>query len=290
MHEKVHISVGKNLIEATAPVIISASRATDIPAFYLEQFIKDYERGYAEWINPFNNKSHIISFLNCRVVVFWTKDAKPVLEKMNTLKNIIPNFYFHYTINDYENENIEPNLLPLEDRMNTFIELSKSIGKEKVIWRFDPIVTSQHLAIDLLLKRVENIGNALKSYTNRLVVSFIDIEGYVKVKKKMRGYRELSKNEVIEFAAGLREINKKLNLEIVTCSENINLSDYGIINGKCVDDKLMLNIFNDDKILKDFLLKAKKDKGQRKHCNCILSKDIGKYNTCKHGCTYCYAS
>ena len=165
-------------------------------------------------------------------------------------------------------------------------------------------MVSNEISIDVLLERIGNIGRQLKGYTEKLVFSFIDIASYRKVQKNLAGYgvREFSADEQVQFAKGLAELNKDLGLELATCGELVDLSEYGIKHNKCVDDELMMRLFNDDAKLMEFIgaeydmfngwqiKKSKKDKGQRKACGCIVSKDIGAYNTCPHLCRYCYAN
>lgn len=126
-------------VDAQAPVIISASRATDIPAFYAKWFINRLKAGYVIWHNPFNQQPMYVSFKNCKVIVFWTKNPKPLIPLLHKIDQAGLHYYFQFTLNDYMKERLEPNVPPLDARIKMFKELSNPIGKEKVIWRFDPI-------------------------------------------------------------------------------------------------------------------------------------------------------
>ena len=166
------------------------------------------------------------------------------------------------------------------------------------------MLLTDKISIDVLLDRIAKIGRQLKGYTEKLVFSFIDIASYRKVQRNLAGLgcREFSAEDQVKFAKGLSELNGELDLELATCGELENLSAYGIKHNKCIDDELMMRLFNDDAQLMDFIgaeydlidgwqiKKSKKDKGQRKACGCIVSKDIGAYNTCPHLCRYCYAN
>ncbi len=285
------------------PHIISASRATDIPAFFSEWFFEQLEKGYIEKENPFNRNKYIISFDKVRVIVFWSKYPKPIIPYLKILDKKNINYYFQFTLNDYEEEKFEPFVPSLKERIEIFKELSSQIGKEKVIWRFDPIILTEKTTIEKIIKKIEFIGNEINAFTEKLVISFLDL--YPKVKRRFLKYsipvKEISINDMHLTAKELQGINRKWGLKIRTCSENIDLTNYDIYPNKCIDDKLMIRLFHNDSELMQFLEadtylfqphntpSKLKDKGQRKYCNCIVSKDIGKYNTCKYRCLYCYA-
>ena len=292
----------KNMLE---PVVVSASRSTDIPAFYADWFLERLKAGYSVWVNPFNQERYRVSFADTRMIVFWSKNPKPMLERLDEVESLgFRQYYFQFTLNDYVAEGLEPNVPPVAERIDTFRRLAGRIGKERVIWRFDPLLLSDSLTVGMLLEKIATIGHELQGATEKLVFSFADIQAYRKVSKNLSGTncREFTSKEKIEFAKGLRDVNLSLGLEMATCAEDIDLSEYGIKHNKCVDDELMVRLFHDDAKLMDFIgaeydmfngwqiKKSKKDKGQRKACGCIVSKDIGMYNTCPHLCKYCYAN
>lgn len=314
--EKIILSDGIEA-EAQCPIIISASRATDIPTFYADWFISRWKAGYLKWINPFNGKPLYVSFKNTRAVVFWTKNPRPIFKHLDFLDENIPNYYFQFSLNDYDKEKFEAKVPSVESRIKTFIELSNRLGKKRVVWRYDPLVLTDTIDIEELLRRIKNIGDQLKDYTEKLVFSFVDINIYRKVENNLKkegvNYTEWTAPLMDEFAQGLHQLNKDWGLEIGTCSEKIDLEKYDIVHNKCIDDDLMIDIFSHDKELMDFLgveiektgqqtmsfeedkskiIKTKnlKDKGQREDCGCVMSKDIGQYNTCPHECNYCYAN
>ena len=313
-------------VEAIAPVIISASRSTDIPAFYAKWFFNRLDKGYCVWYNPFNRQKMYISFQNCKVIVFWTKNPKPIIPYLHKLDKKGIHYYFQVTLNDYERERFEPNVPSLEDRITTFKQLSELIGKDKIIWRFDPLILTSELNPRKLLNRIYHVGNAIMGYTDKLVFSFVDIKDYRKVQNnlvKETGYfskdnidtseiSEDQKKEIVEGLVKLREYwkEKAWNLDLATCAEDINLEAYNIEHNRCIDGELMKRIFHNDKELVYYLHTLKwpkrdmfgqipplptkekkvKDTGQRKVCGCMVSKDIGMYNTCRHFCVYCYAN
>jgi DNA repair photolyase len=294
MAEKFKILINSEIpISSRAPVILSASRSTDIPAFYAQWFINRLKAGYCVWYNPFNQQSVHVSFKNARAVVFWSKNPRPMIPYLHELDGRGIHYYFQFTLNDYEKELFEPNVPPVEKRMETFRELSGKIGREKVIWRFDPLVMTDKIGIDELLRKVENIDNQLNEYTEKLVFSFADL--YKKVENNLKrlniNYREFTPQTMHELAAGLQKLNQNWHFSLATCTEEIDLEPYGIEHNRCIDGEWMERIFAEDREFTHYLSRNKlKDRGQRKSCGCMISKDIGMYNTCPHFCVYCYAN
>ena len=296
------------IVEAQAPIIISASRSTDIPAFYADWFFHRLKVGYSAWTNPFNGVKSYVSYQNARFFVFWSKNPKPLLKHLDELKKI--NCYIQFTLNDYVTEGLEQKVPSVEDRIQTFKHLVEELGKGRVIWRFDPLILTDKISIDDLMRKIENIGDQLKGYTEKLVFSFADIALYRKVKSNLEknniNYQEWTESQMVEFAQRLSELNKKWNFQLTTCGEKIDIEKYGILHNKCIDDDLMIRFAKNDKVLMDYLgvkivnslfegekiikKKDNRDKGQRAFCGCIVSKDIGEYNTCPHLCEYCYAN
>ncbi len=220
-------------------------------------------------------------------------------------------YYFQFTLNDYEAEGLEPHVPPLAERLATFKRLSQMLGKDRVIWRYDPLLLTDTLTVDDLLAKVERIGRELHPYTEKLVFSFADIAGYAKVQKNLERagvrFREFDASAMQAFAVGLSRMLADWKLTACTCAEAIDLSPYGIGHNRCIDGELLLRIsHNDRELLHAFNADSDtaappgspvtldqdilKDKGQRKACGCIASKDIGQYNTCPHLCCYCYAN
>jgi DNA repair photolyase len=299
-------------VEALAPLIISASRSTDIPAFYSDWFFHRLKTGHSLHLNPFNGKKIYISYTNVHLIVFWSKNPQPLLSSLDYLKERAINYYIHFTLNNYENEQFEKGVPPLISRIDTFKRLVDKSGFGKVIWRFDPLILTDCVFVEDLLRKIEHIGDQLYGYTEKLVFSFADIQDYSRVKhnllKNNIHYRDFTPEDIRLFASELCKLNHTWNYTLTTCSEKMDFSHYNIHPNKCIDDDLIIKYFSDDKQLMDFLgikiigdalfseekniLKTKhnKDRGQRANCNCIISKDIGKYTTCPHGCVYCYAN
>ena len=313
-------------VDALAPVIVSASRSTDIPAFYARWFFNRLKRGYCVWYNPFNQKPSYVSFAKCKVIVFWTKNPAPIIPFLPELDRRGIHYYFQVTLNDYVREGLEPNVPSIEERVETFKQLSALIGKERVIWRFDPLILTETLTPREILKKIWRVGNLIKGTTEKLVFSFVDISAYKKVQHNLvRGTKAFNSGNVMsaemttdqrrEVVEGLVKIRQSWSREgwhvtMATCGEAFDYSAYGVERNCCIDGSLMERVFGDDKGLVSFLKTGKiaepdlfgaypslpvvgknlKDKGQRKACGCMISKDIGLYNTCRHFCIYCYAN
>lgn len=295
-HQRIEIGNERGeTVEAIAPVVVSASRATDIPAFYARELFDSLERGYTIWTNPYNGKTSYVSFANTRFVVFWSKNPDPLLPYLPKLKERGVGFYIQFTLNDYEREGLEPNVPRLTDRVDAFKKFVDRYGIGHVVWRFDPLILTDEIGINELLDKIGKIGLRLRGYTEKLVFSFADISGYRKVGVNLSragvNYREWDEQRMIELAKGLSLLNDaELHLQLATCAEAINLEAYGVEHNRCIDPDLISRLAPDDLALQMWLFGATKDRGQRKACGCVLSKDIGRYNTCPHGCLYCYAN
>ncbi|RDY32023.1 DUF1848 domain-containing protein [Lachnotalea glycerini] len=264
-------------------MIISASRRTDIPCYFSDWFINRIEEGFVYTRNPMNYRSVSNITLKPEVVdfiVFWTKNPNNMLNKLKYLENY--QYYFQFTLNGYGTI-LEKNIPPRDELISIFIKLSQLIGKEKVIWRYDPIILNKTFDINFHTKNFEFIAKSLKNHTGKVVISFFDM--YKKISKKMRLLEIGATKEIdiLELARILSDIAHRNNLIIETCAEKYDLSKYGINHGQCIDDKLIGGILGSK-------INVKKDKNQRLECGCVQSVDIGAYNTCPNCCQYCYAN
>lgn len=281
-----------NTVSGVCPLIISASRSTDIPALYADWFIHRLEKGYCRWINSFNpHLPYYISFEKTRAIVFWSKNPSPIIPSLDYLDKRGFFYYFQFTLNDYEKEGFEPGLPSLEVRIATFIRLSNLLGKGRVIWRFDPVLLTSTLTIDDLVTRIQSIGDRIFPYTKKFVFSFVETR-YAKVKRQaaVSHFRSLTVDEKQQFISGLLRLNQGWNISLASCADEIEYSPK-IEHNKCIDDQLLRQICTgDEEFIRYLDTHTQKDPGQRPACRCIRSKDIGQYDTCIHGCVYCYAS
>jgi hypothetical protein len=261
-------------------MIISASRRTDIPALYSEWFLKRLEVGFAMMPNPRNPRRLGRVELSPEVVdciVFWTKNAAPMLDKLRQIETMGYPFYFQFTLTPY-GQSVEANLPPKTKLAETFTELARRIGAERVVWRYDPIMIDAKHPVHWHFEQFSQLCDKLYSFTRRCVFSFID-----PYKKIGSGFRAIRHEEMIAVASGFSEIAARYDLGLFTCAEEIDLDEYGIGHFSCIDRELIEQIIG-------YGLTLNRDKNQRPACRCVESVDIGVYDTCVNGCVYCYAT
>jgi len=219
-----------------------------------------------------------------------------MLKYLDEIDDMGINYYFQFTLNNYEKEELEPNIPPLEKRIDTFKRLSNKIGPEKVIWRFDPLVITDLISIPHLLDRVGALMDTFAGYTEKLVFSYLYPTAHKKVERKLSKAgikaKEFSDQEKAYIALQISKMANEYKLQAATCAEAKGLSQSGISPNKCIDDDLIRRLFRDDEQIFAYVNSGRKlkDKGQRPLCQCIPSIDIGLYNTCQHFCSYCYAN
>ena len=276
-------------------MLISASRRTDIPAFYADWFINRLNAGHCLVKNPFNPQQiRRVSLLSEDVdgIVLWTKNAAPLLElrsngssslllrggggaalpctKIATLDKF--QYYFQYSITPYHSD-LESGLADKKTVViPAFIELAKRIGAERMIWRYDPIVINERYTHNYHIGAFSRLCELLTGSTKKCVISFV-IE-YKSVAKNMReiGSRALDLPHKLLLVNELSQVAKAHGITLHACCEELGLPPVS-----CVDSTM-------------FGLELPRDKNQRDGCNCAVSVDIGAYNSCMNGCRYCYAN
>lgn len=271
-------------------MIVSASRRTDIPAFYSPWLLNRIRAGYCTVYNPFNRKQVTrVSLLpeDVTVMVFWTKNPAPLLPFLEEIKGRGLRFYFQYTLNAYP-QALEPHLPSWEQNVASFQQLAGLIGPSRVIWRYDPIVISTVTDYAFHLHNFDSLAQRLQGCTQRVVISIVDA-----YRKAVSNFRLLAQQGITvqtrlcleplaKLITAMAEIAAAHGMEIYSCAEAIDLSPYGVHAGKCIDAQYIRQVFG-------VTVDDSKDKNQRQQCGCVVSKDIGIYDTCLHGCTYCYA-
>ena len=265
-------------------MIISASRRTDIPTYYSEWLFNRLREEYVLVRNPMN--THQIGKISPSPnvvdgLVLWTKNPIPILDRLSELEKY--NYYFQFTLNAY-GKDVEPNVPSKNDTIiPAFIQLSKTVGRERVIWRYDPIFFNMDYTLEYHCKYFQKLVAMLSDYTEKCTVSFLDL-----YKNTARNIQPLqiqveSHEQQLELLSAFSEIAHHFGIYIDTCAEAIELNGLQIPHACCIDkDRL--------ERLGHYPLKVEKDKNQRPECGCVASIDIGAYNTCKNGCLYCYAN
>lgn len=265
-------------------MIISASRRTDIPSYYSEWMINRLKEKYVLVRNPMN--IHQVSKIDLSpsvvdAIVFWTKNPTLMLPYLDQIKDYT--YYFQFTLTAY-GPDVEKNL-PSKNKIiiPTFQRLSREIGKERIIWRYDPIFFNEQYSMEYHCKYFEVLASKLSDYTEKCTVSFMDM--YRNTERNVRGLSIVKDTYEmqVELLQRFVEIAKKYGLYIDTCAEIGNFHNIGVEHAHCIDRERIERIGG-------FRLNVDKDRNQRAECGCVASIDIGAYNTCKNGCLYCYAN
>jgi DNA repair photolyase len=273
-------------------MIISASRRTDIPAFFAPEIYEALKKGRLTVANPFNPKQ--IRTVNLQpeavdAIVFWTRYPKPLFKYLPQIDSLGHRCLFLFTITGYP-ESLEPSLPPVEKITDCFKKLSEKIGSSKVIWRYDPIVVSNVTDQNYHVDNFDRLAKILSGYSHKVIVSYLDI--YRKLKPRFKRLSQQRGIEIEDFAADkenairlfkqLKSIADYNRFQIQSCAEDKFLEKSGIPAGACIDSDYLEKVFQ-----KKF--DSRKDPNQRNNCRCCVSIDIGSYNTCKFNCLYCYA-
>lgn len=265
-------------------MIISASRRTDIPSYYSEWFFNRIKEEYVYVRNPMNFRQVQKISLSPSVVdgmVIWTKNPIPMMDRLEELEKY--HYYFQITLTSYGRD-VEPNL-PSKNRelIPAFCELSRRIGRERVVWRYDPIFFNEKYSMEYHKKYFKILASKLGAYTEKCTVSFLDFYKSIQRNMQLLEMRIPAKEEQRELLTSLSQTAKDYGITLDTCAEEGDFGDLGVGHAHCIDRERLERIGN-------YHLDVKKDVNQRAACGCIASVDIGTYNTCKNGCVYCYAN
>jgi len=266
-------------------MIISASRRTDIPAFFGEWLINRLRAGSVSVRNPMNNKQVSVIPLNPDIVdciVFWTKNSGNFYKYLDELNSMGYKYYFQFTLNSYDTQ-IEEGVERKGGIINSFKMLSDKIGPEKVIWRYDPVFFNSKYTIDYHSKWYEFLSNTLTGYTNQCEFSFINEYSKIKNVINSLNIESFDIEKTKQIAKIISDIAIVNNMTLTSCAVELDLSEFNIKPSKCIDNSLI------DKIIGE-KLNVTKDLTMGRKCGCVESRDIGTYNTCTHFCNYCYAN
>ncbi|RJS73621.1 MAG: DUF1848 domain-containing protein [Candidatus Syntrophoarchaeum sp. WYZ-LMO15] len=270
--------------------IISASRRTDIPAFYGDWFMKRLEEGFAGYINPFGGQKYIVSLRPDDVTcfVFWSKNFRPFIEKLEDMERMGYRFYFNFTITGLPRV-FEPRVISKDAAIDTLKELSTIWSPEHINWRYDPIIISEITDYDFHIENFKDIASRLEGYVRRCYFSYA--VWYGKVRRRF---------EKLEEDCGISVFDPDKRLKIKLADELARIADcYGIDLFTCCGDYLVSSRIRkahciDGEIIKELFYReggfVYRIKPTRDGCGCAESTDIGAYDTCPHGCIYCYAN
>ena len=268
--------------------IISASRRTDIPAFYGDWFMNRLKEGFAGVVNPFGGQRYLVSLKLQDVVcfVFWSKDFTPFLENLKTLDDLGYKFYFNYTVTGLPS--VFEHNLDKKAAIKTLKELSRMYSPRHINWRFDPIVLSSVCDRDFFIRVFEELASDFEGLVERCYFSFV-----VEYNKVKRNFEELEKTDGLvitnigeDFKIGLAnelaDIAEQHGIKMFSCCGDYLVGEK-IKKAHCIDGTIIEELFSPD----DFQYN---EKPTRNECGCTESTDIGTYDTCPHGCVYCYAN
>lgn len=248
------------------------------------------EAGFCTVLNPFNPKQESeVSLLpgDVDAIVFWTRNPAPLFPHLRALDDRGYSYYFLYTLLAYPGE-LEPNGIPEADSIETFRRLADMIGPERAIWRYDPIVLSSVTDIDFHHRTFQRLAESLRGSTSRCIISLVDSYKHTEARLCSLGQRGIgfvhqTDAVLARLLPRLAEIGATNRIPVSSCAEEKDMSSYGIVPGKCIDDDFIRTTFGRE-------VSHRKDPGQRTACRCVESRDIGAYDTCSRGCLYCYAT
>jgi len=280
--------------------VLSASRRTDIPAFYMDWFMHGVEAGCFEVANPYNGQTFLVPAgpQDVHSIVFWSKnfetfnlgDYGPYLESRGY------HLWFNFTLNS-ESELLEPNLPPLAERLTQLEQLCRRHDPHAVQWRFDPICFYRDGAgrFQDNLKDFSQIANVAADLgVTRCVTSFMDM--YSKITKRLAGRADIVfidsvPASKIEVLMDMTAILEPLGISLQTCCEGSLLEKIGndpaVEPSACIPNDRIMALYGGR-------ISLARDRGQRikNGCGCMKSTDIGSYKQqpCYHNCLYCYAN
>jgi len=274
-------------------MIVSASRRTDIPAYYTPWLMGRIEAGYCLVRNPFNAKSFrrvSLDPADIEFLVLWTRDPRPLMPHLGDLERRGIRFYAQMTVTGYPPA-MEPGAPPLAESIDALRDLSDRIGNDRVLWRYDPIVIAGELDESFHLRSFERIAAALEGKTRRVTLSIVDEYAGTRGRLEKAGFTgpRFDYPAYSSLLADLAAVAVSRGMSPLACSEGTDLRPLGIEAGACIDSSLATSLWG----IRDAAGEAearRKDPGQRGHCRCAPSVDIGAYGSCPRGCAYCYAN
>lgn len=263
-------------------MILNTGNRTDIPAYYSEWFYNRIKEGFVLARNPYYPEQVTRFELNPEVVdvlVFCTKNPAPMLSRLSEIDHF--NQFWMVTITPY-GQDVEPFVPAAEKVMESFQTLSQKVGIRAISWRYDPIFISEKYTLEWHIETFAKMAENLAGFTDNCIISFIDL--YEKTKRNFPEVRAVSKAEQEHLVKAFVEIGERFGIRIKTCAENPELAKLGVDVSGCLTQQVL------ERALGCSMDVPKSAQGARAECECLLGNDIGMYNTCGHGCKYCYAN
>ena len=263
-------------------MIINTGSRTDTVQYYSDWLLKRFKEGFVYSRNPLFPNIVTRYELNPNIldcVVFCSKNYEPILDRLTEITDKF-NTYFHYTITAYGRD-IEPNVPTIDESIKTLIKLSKIVGKQRIAWRYDPILLTKKYTKQVHYNTFDYMSKRLSPHIDRCIFSFVDM--YKKLETNMPEIIILNNNDKIEIAKNIGSIAKKHNMIIQTCATIEDFKQFGILQSGCMTSKILGNANN-------ITFKKVRHSGNRQGCKCIENRNIGDYDTCPNGCKYCYAN
>jgi len=266
------------------PQVISASRRTDIPAFYSDWLLNRLAAGFCDVLHPYTRKRFRVSLKQEDVgaIVFWSKNYSPLLPKLDSIERTTRNLFFHFTIT--ENTDLELRVPDVRDVVRDYLHLAKRYSPEHIIWRFDPLCITDKLSYEMHEERFASIAGQLQGHTSSCIISFA--HPYRKMMNNLRKYTShtlipVTPEEQRAYAERLAIRAAAYGIRLLACCNDHLLSD-AVGKARCIDGPKLSLLFGTEL--------DTRSAASRKECGCTKSIDIGAYDTCGHGCVYCYAN
>lgn len=263
-------------------MIINTGSRTDTVQYYSDWLLKRFKEGFVYSRNPLFPNIVTRYELNPNIldcVVFCSKNYEPILDRLTEITDKF-NTYFHYTITAYGRD-IEPNVPTIDESIETLIKLSKIVGKQRIAWRYDPILLTKKYTKQVHYNTFDYMSKRLSPHIDRCIFSFVDM--YKKLETNMPEIIILNNNDKIEIAKNIGSIAKKHNMIIQTCATIEDFKQFRILQTGCMTSEILGNANN-------ITFKKVRHSGNRQGCKCIENRNIGDYDTCPNGCKYCYAN
>ena len=263
-------------------MILNTGGRTDTVQYYSEWLLRRFAQGYVLSRNPlFPNRVTRYELTPDKVdcVVFCSKDYRPILARLHEITDRF-NTYFHYTITAY-GKDVEPGVPTIEESIETLLALSEQVGRQRVAWRYDPVLLTQTYTVARHMETFERMAGILALHIDRCIFSFVEMGKHLK--ERMPELIPLTQTDEDALARGPGAIANRYGIFIQTCGTNGDFSQYGVHASGC----MTLDILGR---ANGVTFKRLKHRGMRQGCHCIESRDIGAYDTCLNGCKYCYAN